>query len=144
NWMAVTHTPGSNYYAPAILTGQPADRIVQSGSDVSLSASASGYQPLSFQWLRSGTNLPGATNATLLLTNFQPSQSGVYSVTVSNIAGTDSSTNFGIWARVPLQFSLQPSDRQAEAGQTATFSVAASGTGPVRYQWRFNGTNLPA
>ena len=38
----------------------------------------------------------------------------------------------------------QPGDRVTVAGNSATFSVAATGTPAVGYQWRFNGTNLPA
>jgi hypothetical protein len=36
----------------------------------------------------------------------------------------------------------QPHDQRVLVGDTATFSVAANGTAPLTYQWRFNGTNL--
>jgi hypothetical protein len=37
---------------------------------------------------------------------------------------------------------IQPADRTVTAGQTATFSVAATGTAPLTYQWRRNGTAI--
>src|SRR5208282_831830 len=36
----------------------------------------------------------------------------------------------------------QPTPQTVTAGQTATFSVAASGTAPFSYQWQKNGTNI--
>lgn len=36
----------------------------------------------------------------------------------------------------------QPQSQTASVGQTVTFTLAAGGTTPLRYQWRFNGTNL--
>jgi hypothetical protein len=36
----------------------------------------------------------------------------------------------------------QPPDQAVSARGTATFSVAAGGPGPLRYQWQFNGKNL--
>ncbi|MGA2244785.1 MAG: LamG-like jellyroll fold domain-containing protein [Verrucomicrobiota bacterium] len=37
-----------------------------------------------------------------------------------------------------------PTNQAAAAGSTALFSVTASGSSPLNYQWRLNGTNLPA
>jgi autotransporter-associated beta strand protein/YVTN family beta-propeller protein len=46
---------------------------------------------------------------------------------------------------VPGQFPAitgQPSSLTVGVGATATFMVAASGTGPLNYQWRLNGANI--
>lgn len=37
----------------------------------------------------------------------------------------------------------QPADQTVTAGQTATFTVTASGTGPMTYQWFKNGVAIP-
>ena len=42
----------------------------------------------------------------------------------------------------PPTIDTQPSSATNVLGTTATFTVAASGTGPFSYQWQFNGTNL--
>jgi alpha-tubulin suppressor-like RCC1 family protein len=59
------------------------------GTDTNLSVTAfsPGGTPLFYQWLFNGTSISGATNSTLALKNVQPSDSGQYSVTVSNAAG---------------------------------------------------------
>ena len=38
----------------------------------------------------------------------------------------------------------QPTSQTATVGDNATFSVLATGTGPLSYQWRFNETNIIA
>jgi hypothetical protein len=76
--------------APAIVT-QPATQTTFPGSNVTFSVTASG-SALAYQWNFSGTNLPGATNSALSLTNVQLSQAGPYFVTVTNAAGTTNSS----------------------------------------------------
>jgi len=45
--------------------------------------------------------------------------------------------------RAQLSITAQPTSQTALPGSTVTFGVKASGAGPLSYQWRFNGTNLP-
>src|SRR5207244_8096717 len=44
--------------------------------------------------------------------------------------------------KVPFGITLQPQSQTVVQGDTATFSVAATGTGPLSYQWRLNGTDI--
>jgi uncharacterized lipoprotein YddW (UPF0748 family) len=50
------------------------------------------------------------------------------------------------WAFVPAppRITTQPQDRTLPAGSAVVFSVIATGSPPLAYQWRFNGTNLAA
>ena len=45
-------------------------------------------------------------------------------------------------AQTALTIDSQPVDQTITAGQTATFSVTATGTGPLTYQWKKNGVNI--
>jgi hypothetical protein len=78
--------------APSI-TAQPVSQTVATGTDVTLSAVAAGTLPLGYQWQFNGTNLTGATAAALILTNVQVSQSGSYSLVVTNAYGSVTSSN---------------------------------------------------
>jgi len=71
----------------------PASRTAFLGSSTTFSVTAAGSLPLSYQWRFSNTNLAGATNATLTLTNVQFDQLGNYSVGVSNAGGVSVSSN---------------------------------------------------
>lgn len=77
---------------PTILTN-PLPQIVAVGATASFSVFATGQGPLNYQWRHSGTNLPGATNATLTLGDVQAHQVGEYSVIVSNNWGAVTSSN---------------------------------------------------
>jgi hypothetical protein len=82
NWSAV---PVSR---PTILT-QPVSTNVPPGASATLSVVASGMGLLRYQWFFEGSPLGGATSSTLMLTNLQLPQSGIYTVAVTDDVGTD-------------------------------------------------------
>jgi hypothetical protein len=67
-----------------LILNQPQTQVAEAGAHINLRVSVFGAEPLSYQWQFNLTNLPFATNATLTLTNVGPSDSGQYSVLVSN------------------------------------------------------------
>jgi hypothetical protein len=67
-----------------IVTGPPASQSVFTYARVKFSFAASGTGPLSWNWRREGTNLPGQTNATLVLSNLTLADAGNYDVVVTN------------------------------------------------------------
>jgi hypothetical protein len=74
---------------PLIVATQPQSpsQPVLAGTNVTFSASAQSTAPLSFQWQFNGTDLPGATNSTLVLTNVTSLNSGTYAVLFGNSFG---------------------------------------------------------
>ncbi|MCP5528043.1 MAG: lamin tail domain-containing protein [Verrucomicrobiales bacterium] len=93
NWIAAAPTPGTGAplpEAPRILAG-PTDVVTQAAENVALQVVAEGSGPLNFQWRLDGSNLPGATAATLLLPAIQQAQAGRYQVVVFNAGGATSS-----------------------------------------------------
>ena len=78
---------------PPYITSQPTNHTVIAGTDVTFSVAAGGSRPLSYQWCFGGTNLPGATTASLALTNAQASVAGNYVVVVTNALGSIASSN---------------------------------------------------
>ena len=132
---------------PPFIAQPPSGLSASVGATAKMTVLAGGTQPLNYQWSLNGTNLPGATAATLVLSNLQTYHAGSYSVAVANVLG---STNSG---RAVLQvFSVPPvppfiitppTGTSVVAGRAATFSATAGGTQPLAYQWLLNGTNLP-
>ena len=82
--LTVTIPPGISS-APAALT-------VVAGAKSTLAVNAAGTAPFTYQWLRNGTAIPGATSAALTLDTTLVSDAAAYSVTVTNSAGTATST----------------------------------------------------
>lgn len=94
SFQATTAGPPPDTNAPAI-TSQPQNSAAGIGGFAIFSASATGNPTPDFQWQFNGTNLPGATTATLTLNNVTTNQAGNYSLIVSNSAGvvvSDSAT----------------------------------------------------
>ncbi len=127
--------------APTIVM-QPTDLAVAVGGVASLSVAAEGTEPLMYQWSFNGTNVLGATNSMLVLTNVQLADGGSYAVEVSNAFGTASSSNAVLSVGEAPTIVNQPLDQAVPLGSTATFEVIATGTAPLQYQWSFGGTNL--
>ena len=81
---------------PPGITVQPSNQTTVEGSNIVLSVVAGGTGPFSYQWNFNGTNILGATNATLTLTNLHPNQSGNYAVTITTPYGSITSSNASV------------------------------------------------
>jgi len=132
--------------APSITT-QPANQTVTAGQTATFIASATGTAPMSYQWRKNGTNITGATSNSYSTPATTMTDSGSsFSVVISNSAGSATSNNATLTVNqavaVAPSITTQPVNQTVTAGQTATFSVLASGTAPLSYQWRKNGTNI--
>ncbi len=63
-------------------------QLVQAGGAVTLTAAANGVPAPTLQWQRNGSNVAGATNATLTLENVQPASTGLYAAVATNTGGS--------------------------------------------------------
>jgi hypothetical protein len=73
--------------APATIVSQPASQAVSCGAAVTMSVTAGGTPPLSYQWRLEGANVGQATNASLRFSPARLADTGAYSVVISNVAG---------------------------------------------------------
>jgi von Willebrand factor type A domain-containing protein/Regulator of Chromosome Condensation (RCC1) repeat protein/Ig-like domain-containing protein/putative Ig domain-containing protein len=126
-----------------VITVQPVSQYNAVTGNAFFWVMVAGLSPLSYQWQVNGTNIAGATNSLLTLTNLSIAGAGVYSVTVSNSLGTVTSGNVElppVW-RLPF-FLVQPQSQTVLCNGSTTFQAVADGTKPLSYQWQFNGTNI--
>jgi len=135
---------------PPMITLQPANRTAGLGSNVTFVVQATGTSPLSYQWQMDGTNLvddgvkiSGALTNELTIFNVQLTNSGIYTVVITNIAGSVTSSNAVLTlTNVPPLITLQPTNQAAGVGSNVMFVVLAAGTSPLSYQWQMDGANL--
>ncbi|HEX5221480.1 MAG TPA: immunoglobulin domain-containing protein [Verrucomicrobiae bacterium] len=119
-----------------IITSPPQNQNVQTGGNASFSVSATGFAPLRYRWLFNGATIVGATNAVLALINVQPSNAGNYAVAVSNTVNAVTSAPASLVISAPPVITNPPQSQTVVAGASVNFSVGATGTPPLSYQWR--------
>ena len=122
-------------YLPVNITGQPQSQTVPAGSDVTLSVTASGTEPFSYQWWNSAGAILDATNADYNLESAQTNNSDNYFVIVANDYGAITSAVATLVVYLPVNITAQPQSQTVPAGSDVTLSVTASGTEPFSYQW---------
>jgi uncharacterized delta-60 repeat protein len=79
-------------YAPPGILVQPTDKTVGVSSNFTVSVTANGTTPLFYQWLKDGAVLTDFTNASFTITNAQTTDSGGYSVVITNSIGSITSS----------------------------------------------------
>jgi alpha-tubulin suppressor-like RCC1 family protein len=127
---------------PPVFPGFAINRTVDSGKNAYFQMTAVGALPLFYQWTCNGTNIPGATNTILVVTNVQPNQAGHdYAVTASNAFGTNTSGAMRLY-ETPLEAYIQPQTVSTVVDGAVTFAASTIGQGPFGYQWQFDGTNI--
>ena len=135
--------------------------VVPAGGSVSFSASAAASPAPTFQWLKNGVAIPGATSPTLQLANLSLFDIGIYTARAANSAGsvmsnsvilavtpnllnldlgltTSPSTTTTVTTTAPT-FTTQPASQIVSTSTTVTFDAAATGMPAPSYQWRKNG-----
>ena len=124
---------------PSIVS-DPMSQMVNAGSTVKFGVVAAGTAPLTYKWLFNDIDSVGNTD-TLTLFNVQVSDTGFYSVVVSNLIGDTTSSNAALSLNKPPVISSQPVSQMANTGSTVKFGVQATGTAPLTYQWVKNNTD---
>jgi len=132
--------------APSIAT-QPAAVNVNAGNTATFAVGISGSAPLVFQWRKDGVDIAGATAAAYTIDAAVPADAGSYTVRVSNGAGAviSNAAALSVIASPAPQapaIATQPAPAVVLPGATATLAVAASGSAPLAYQWRRDGTPI--
>jgi alpha-tubulin suppressor-like RCC1 family protein len=123
---------------------QPAPRRVFVGTTTSFRALATSPQPMAYQWQYDGGDIPNETNAALTISSVQKPDAGHYRVVVSNELGVAVSSNALLTPiEQPSFFLAQPVSTHTYRHGNASFSASANGSPPWRFQWKFEGVDIP-
>ena len=130
--------------APTIAI-QPVSQTVNVGNTATFTATAGGTGPFTYQWFESGAAIPGATSTSYTTPVLAAMDNGKqYSVAVTNLGGTVNSNTATLTVTniTAPAITTQPTNQTANVSGTATFTVTATGTMPLTYQWFENGTAI--
>ena len=127
---------------PVEITAQPQGFATSVGHTADFGVTANGTAPMTYRWyFNTNTLLQSGQGDTLTMPNVQLTDSGIISVTVSNLLGaipSDFATLTVTNSTQPPSITDQPDDRSVSIGQSADFSVTADGATPLHYQWYYN------
>ncbi|TAK76637.1 MAG: hypothetical protein EPO16_06850, partial [Dehalococcoidia bacterium] len=130
---------------PPTITSQPASLTSTVGESATFTVGVTANPAASYQWKHNGSNLAGATSASLSIGNVALADAGSYVVEVTNSFGTvvsaTASLNVSATSSAPA-FTLQPVSQTVTAGSTVVFTAAASGVPTPIYQW-IRGSSQP-
>ncbi|MBN2507227.1 MAG: lamin tail domain-containing protein, partial [Verrucomicrobia bacterium] len=143
---------------PAIPAGQdltvtpnlyhPTNGVVDEGRSFTLTVSADGCWPISYRFRAPGNQyfavLVYDTNhstATLVVDNANPTNAGLWDVGIVNAGGSVLTRKIKLTVMpAPPFFALHPTSQESAVGDDLLLASEARGTGPIAYQWFFNGT----
>lgn len=129
------------------LNEQPASQTTCVGNPVVFHVSATGDEPITFQWRRNGVdltdggNIAGATTNSLSVVPQSDVDAGVYDAVVTNTCDPLVSEP-AVLGYVSPTITQQPTDTLGCLGAAASLHVVAGGAGVLGYQWYHDGVAL--
>ena len=115
------------------ITIQPKSQTVDEGSSVTFSVTATGAEPLNYQWYKNGFILSATNEKHYTIASVSESDAGQYFVIVSNSAGSVVSELASLVVTVPPVIVKQPESLSVLNGEEALLSVEAERA--TNYQW---------
>ena len=125
-----------------VITAHPQNQMVIPGEAAAFAVAVTGPEPLRYQWRVNGADILDATNAALLIAETRMEDLGVYTVVISNNAGTTSSQPAQLSFHLPPVITVGLTNQVADPGASVLLAVEAAGTGTLRYQWLLDGMLL--
>jgi hypothetical protein len=121
---------------PARIVAPPNNAMILRGQSTTLSVTATGTEPLCYQWFQIVNGVPMAINGanSTSYTTGELTNSATFSISVSNIAGIDSRT-VSVAVVAPVVITQQPKSQTIANGESVTLSVTATGGQAILYQW---------
>ena len=116
----------------------PATAAFLAGSAATLSASATSAIAFTWQWQANGTNIPGATQSSLVISNIQPAAAGLYTVVAASTAGASTSA-----PPAALICVIPPAALTVMAGEPVALPCGITSPIPLDLQWRRDGAAIP-
>jgi len=106
------------------------------GQSVTFTVTLEGHPSPSLQWFKDYVLIPGATGASLTISDVSVADAGSYMVTAVNAWGSAASHVVTLAVNSAPVVELQPEAQSVQEGGGAVFAVVASGASPLSYQWQ--------
>lgn len=124
------------------ITQQPTNQAACEGGSVTFTVSAAGPGELSYQWRKNDIDISGATDTEYTVDPVSEGDAGAYDVVVANVCGSVTSDDATLMILEGPTITEHPADQDVCEGDSVSFSVDATGTGDLTYQWKRDGDPL--
>lgn len=122
---------------------QPLPATVNAGQTAFFEVAAGGAGTLAYQWKKNGVNIAGAIQKSYVTPPTTPADNGAsFSCAVTGANGSATSSAAILTVNAVPVITSQPIGDTVLEGQSGVFTVAATGTAPLAYQWKKNGSNI--
>lgn len=128
---------------PATIAADPAPASAYAGRTATFSVNANGTTPLSYQWYKGTSPIPGATSDILNFTCAYADNGAAYKVVVTNAYGAATSAPAALTVLTDLIVESSPASVTRNVGSKAAFIAVPAGALPVTYQWYKGATAIP-
>ena len=137
NGVSTSTSSTANFGTAPQIIGQPVSQSVYSGDSISLELTATGSQPLGYQWRKASVPIAGGTHSSYSIPSAQVGDTGDYDVAVVNAYGaaTSAVAHVTVLSMTPPMVTGLPLDQVLYQGYPATFTIQVGG-GQLSYQWR--------
>ncbi|GAB4298035.1 MAG: hypothetical protein Kow0068_22050 [Marinilabiliales bacterium] len=132
----------ARWISPPVIISHPSFVDACEGDTVTFTIQAGGTPPFSYQWLLNGSIIPGATDSFYTIYGTMPSDSGNYQCMVMNAADTVTSNIAVLDFHYPPVITVEPVNYADCEGNSALFSITATSTLPMTYQWQHYSNNI--
>lgn len=126
---------------PPTVVGRSGNLSLLPGQTATFSILATAKPPPTYQWRKNGVNIAGATTTTYTVASITGADGGVYDCVVSNACGVVTSPGSALEVQGPPVVVTDPVSQTVPLGTNVVFSVTATGSAPLLYQWCRN--NVP-
>ncbi len=127
---------------PTEKTSNPITQEICEGQPVTLSAAGTGEGPLTYQWYFNGSALEDEKESSLTFDKLSLTDEGNYYCAITAECGTKNTTAATLTVKPITRINTQPTNTAVCQNQTATFSIVATGSGTLTYQWKMDGNNI--
>ena len=125
---------------PVLILAHPRSQRIFAGSNATFTVSAYSSTPVTYQWRKNGDDIPGATSATLMLTNVSGADNGDYTVVVTDAQASLISEPGNLLVLVRAKVLQFTQSATVAAGSNVSFTAVVTNTAtlPINFGWRTN------